>query len=50
MPTTIIVKETIYTSTATITIELFSEGTIALGISLVMIAVSTLVGLRLRRR
>jgi hypothetical protein len=50
MPTTIIVKETIYTSTATITIELFSERTIALGISLVMIAVSTLVRLRLRRR
>jgi hypothetical protein len=47
----ITVKEATYIPTATTTIErpLFSEETIALGISIAMVTVATLIGLRLRR-
>jgi hypothetical protein len=46
------VKEATYIPTATTTIErpLFSEETIALGITIALITVSTLIGLWLRRR
>jgi hypothetical protein len=42
----------IYIPTATTIIErpLFSEETVALGISIAIVTVSTLIGLRLRRR
>jgi hypothetical protein len=47
----ITMKEATYIPTATTTIErpLFSEETIALGISIAMVTVATLIGLRLRR-